>query len=260
MFALLLAQTAIAAEAPALAPVSHLTQDETQPAPTAPAAGTSGVSAEPQRPYLMEVNLRGRYMSIPDNLIDIWMFNGSDDNGNHLERPQVRAYSAGMEFAIRSNGMGSGAMGAFYFDYFGHLMDDGYWDDREEGDTSAIYNDGYWLAPSSNFGFVTVGANYYYDLRLAPWFSFMVGGGLGVAVTIGEIQRWGPTEDGTPAWNRSDLDNSSADRDPLPIPGALPIVDLNAAVKFHFNDKASFRIEGGLHPLFYGGAALGIVF
>ena len=200
MLPLLLAQTALAAQAPVLAPVSHLQQEDTQPAPTAPAAGTSGVSDAPQRPYLMEVNLRGKYMSIPDSLLDIWMFNGSDNDGAHLERPQVRAYAAGMEFAIRSNGVGSGAMGSFYFDYFGHLMEDGYWDDREEGDTSMIYNDGYWLSPSSNFGFVTLGANYYYDLRLAPWFSFMVGGGLGVAVAIGEIQRWGQADDGTPAW------------------------------------------------------------
>lgn len=112
MIALLLAQTAFAAEAPVFDPVSHLQQDDTQPVPTAPAAGSSGVSDTPQRPYLMEVNLRGKYMSIPDSLIDIWMFNGSDDNGDHLERPTVRAYSAGMEFAIRSNGEGGGAMGA----------------------------------------------------------------------------------------------------------------------------------------------------
>ena len=64
-------------------------------------------------------------------------------------------------------------------------------------------------------------------------------------MTIGEIQRWGPTEDGTPAWNRDDLDSSEADRDPLPIPGAVPYWDLNFGLKFHFNDKASLRLEGG---------------
>ncbi|MED5373487.1 MAG: hypothetical protein VX899_20890 [Myxococcota bacterium] len=253
---LLIAANAQAAEAP-IAPVSHLTQET-----AAPAAGTGEVSAAPQRPYLMEVNLRGKYMSVPDSFLDIFFFNESANNGNHLARPDVRAYAAGMEFAIRSNGMGSGAMGSFYFDYLGPLIEDGYWDDREDESSGANpdYNDGYWLAPSSNFGFVTLGANYYYDLRLAPWFSFIVGGGLGVAMTIGEIQRWGPTEDGTPAWNRDDLDSSEADRDPLPIPGAVPYWDLNFGLKFHFNDKASLRLEGGMHPLFYGGAAVGIVF
>jgi len=44
------------------------------------------------------------------------------------------------------------------------------------------------------------------------------------------------------------------------VPNAVPILDINAAIKFHFNDRANLRIEGGLHNLLYVGGALGVVF
>ena len=41
--------------------------------PTAPTAGEAG--PERTRPYLMEVNFRGRWLQVPDSILDIWYYN-----------------------------------------------------------------------------------------------------------------------------------------------------------------------------------------
>lgn len=257
LLALTLGSLAQAAE------VANLRQDAPTEAPTAELAGPDGVESDTPRSFLMEVNLRGRYLTVPDNFLDIPYYNGTDQGGAHPERPSIRAYSVGLEFALRSNeGKGTGAMGAFYFDYYGPLIQGGYWDDREDAD-SPDYLDGDWLAPSQNFGIVAIGANYYYDLRLAPWFSFMVGGGLGGMYVMGDLESWDGLEDGTPAYNRTDLETAPPDGYTLAdnnVPKFLPVIDINMGVKFHFNDRASLRLEGGIHNLLYVGGAVGIVF
>ena len=40
----------------------------------------------------------------------------------------------------------------------------------------------------------------------------------------------------------------------------LPVVDINAGVKFNINNRASIRLEGGFHNLLYGGGAVGVTF
>ena len=211
--------------------------------PTAPTAGEAG--PERTRPYLMEVNFRGRWLQVPDSILDIWYYNEGGDNGTHVARPAIRAYSTGLEFAVRNDTQ----MGAFYFDYIGNLTPDGYWDDIE--DPIQVPYDGDWVH-FQNFSMINVGANYYYDMRIAPWFSFLVGAGLGAGFVLGEIQHWdtfGGEPDGSAAMEVYDQ-----------VPSAVPVLDINAAIKFHFNDRANLRIEGGLHNLLYVGGALGVVF
>ncbi len=159
----------------------YLLQDTSieEEAPTAPAAGDDDAEPERKRPFLMEVNFRGRYMAVPDSILDIWYFNETDQSGTHLTRPSIRAYSAGLEWAIRNDAQ----MGAFYFDYYGNLIEGGYWDDVED---PPDYLDGDWMAPSSNFCIIAVGINYYYDMRLAKWFSIVVGAGLAGLTIAGE--------------------------------------------------------------------------
>ena len=232
-------------------------------------AGADDSAPERKRPFLMEVNFRGRYMSVPDSILDIWYFNETDAGGSHLPRPSIRAYSAGLEWVIRNDAQ----MGAFYFDYFGNLIEGGYWDDVED---PPDYLDGDWMEPSSNFGIIAFGVNYYYDMRLAKWFSIVVGAGLGGAYITGDLQQWDshtvdsqcnvvdgdPDATGTwvPAYTYREQCPDNAPDDVYRIPSVVPILDVNAGVKFHINDRANIRIEGGLHDLLYVGGAAGVVF
>ncbi len=53
------------------------------------------------------------------------------------------------------------------------------------------------------------------------------------------------------------------DREPdetLRLPGVLPLVDLNAGVRFIIAEKATVRLEGGLHTMLYAGMSTGILF
>ena len=221
-------------------PASILSQSP----PTAERAGeTSG--PERTRPYLMEVNFRGRYMQVPDSVLDIWYFTDRDDSGTHVGRPSITAYAAGLEFAVRNDTQ----MGVFYFDYFGNLTPDGYWDDIES--PIQVPYDGDWVH-FQNFSVIAVGADYYYDIRIAPWVSFLVGAGLGAGFILGEIQHW-DSNGGKP-------DPGAQEEVYEQVPNAVPILDINAGIKFHFNDRANLRIEGGLHNLLYVGGALGVVF
>lgn len=224
-----------------------LIQDETEALPAGDPGGPTTA-----RDFLMEVNLRGRYMAIPDSVLDIWYFNGSDDNGAHLERPSIRAYSTGLEFCVRNDTQ----MGAFYFDYWGNLIQGGYWDDVEDPED---YLDGDWMQPSENFGVVNFGINYYYDMRLSEWFSILVGAGLGGAYVIGDLQQWDGKE-GEPAYKVFQDNPDAPPDDVYRVPNVVPVVDINAGIKFHINDRANIRLEGGLHNLLYGGGAVGIVF
>ncbi|MCB9758729.1 MAG: hypothetical protein H6739_02730 [Alphaproteobacteria bacterium] len=261
MLCLTMVAASLAAEPSVLnIPPVRLTQEDEPgdtPATTAPAAG----SADPERSrdYLMEVNTRGRYLFVPNSIIDIWYFNGTDDGGNHLDRPFAHGYAVGLEYVIRNR---SNDNGIFYFEYWGNLMDEGYWDDRES-DGNPVYTNGEYMVPN-RFGVIAFGANYAYELHATKWLSFMFGAGLGLGLTIGELQSWEMADDGTPAY---EVYETGVPPDGTVVPlndgsGTLPVplVDINAGVKFNINDRASIRLEGGLHTLFYGGAAVGVVF
>lgn len=230
------------------------------PAPVEVAAETT--AAPKQRQFLMEVNARGRYLFLPDSILDIWY---EKHQGESIERPQIAAYAIGLEYVIRDDQ----ANGIFYLEYMPLLTQEGYWDDR---DNPPVYTDGSFVDPQG-FGIVAFGANYAYEIRATDWLSFMTGAGLGVGVKTGNLIEWEPGEpEGTPDGDNTDPDclptgtayeryeGGCADDGPVRVPPVIPIVDVNVGVRFNFSDKASLRVEGGLHDLLYGGAALGITF
>jgi len=214
-------------------------------------AGDMGVKT---RPFTQEVNIRGGWANVPASILDIWYFDAEDNGGTHQERPKAQAYSIGLEYVIRTDE----ANGIFYFEYMPALMDAGYWDDRED---PPDYKDGDYVAPD-HLALFNFGANYGFEVKIQDWFSLIFGGGLGLAIRKGEINKWDTVnEDGTiylPWQNyerNPDDPNGSYD-----IPKVLPIIDIQAGVRFTISEQANIRIYGGLHNLIFVGASTGVVF
>lgn len=226
------------------------------PAPASELAGASNVEYTRKTP--MEVNLRGRYMTIPDSVLDIWYFNEDDPGANPFPRPHARGYAVGVEYVLKPQPTNW----VFYGEYLGATMDEGYWDDVEE---PAQHDDGDYIRPDG-FGLIVTGVNYAHEINAAPWVSFLVGGGLGLGIVTGELTQWngGSSENHEPdclpqaaAYERVDV---CEDDGPKRIPGVLPIVDLSAGVRFNLGDSANIRLEGGLHDMIYVGGAMGVMF
>ncbi len=232
-----------------------------------PGTESGAPTVQRKRDWLMEVNFRGRFLGIPDSLLDIWYFD-EDDGGYEGKRPKVRAWGVGLEYVVKRDA----ANGIFYFDYLGSLIQEGYWDDVEK---PAIHTDGDWIKPEK-LGIIDFGANYGHELKATDWLGFMFGGGLGMLIMTGELTQWSPgsTSEGDPtcseglleAWEASDApayeryEAGCGDDGAKRVPKVLPIVDLNISVRFNFNDRANMRLEGGFHDMFYFGGATGIVF
>lgn len=244
----------------------HTARAEDVPvASNAATESTSAISAQKKRNYLMEVNFRGRYLFVPDSLLDIWYESHAGEDV--IDRPKIEAYSLGLDFVVRDKQ----ANGIFYAEYLSSLIKPGYWDDR---DNPPDYADGSWIEPEM-FGLVLIGANYAYEIKANNWFSVMVGAGLGIGIKTGRLVEWEPGEDpsdgnsdnidvecgtaGSPAYARA-LELGCGDDGPIKVPSVIPIVDVNLGIRFNINDHASIRLEGGLHDLIYGGAAVGITF
>lgn len=241
------------------------------PAPRLPGPGEYTERApakfgEAQRNFLHGVNFRGRYLFIPDSLLDVWYESHRDDGSGIPARPSLGAYALGMEYVLDA---GSNA-GIFYAEYLKPNFDAGYWDDA---DREPDYTDGSWIAPKE-FGLVVLGADYAAQFRANSWFGFTVGAGMGVGIVTGELVEWQPGEpegvvdgdnvDATcgredPAYLRA-TSLGCKDDGALAIPGAIPFIDVNVGPKFYFGDKATLRIEGGLHNLPYVGASFGATF
>lgn len=250
----------------ALALIANALADDPAPAPTPPPATTTVEPAAPatvkERKNKMEVGARGKYLFLPAGLLDIVYYPHTDDG--IPARPDVSAYAVGLEYVLDAGS----ANGVFYVEFIGSLTDAGYWDDKE---TPEDFTDGSWIQPE-NIGLVVVGANYMGEFPATDWFSFMVGGGLGVGIATGRIVQWTPNDaihevtdpdcgPGAPAYDRADSDGfGCADDGVVDIPPVLPMVDISIAAKFNINERASIRLEGGLHDLIYGGAAVGIRF
>lgn len=249
----LLAGVGIAAPAAATTLAEHLElAQETGDAAEAEAeAETTG------RAFDMEINFRSRYAVVPDSIIDTWYFR--DDEGLQFDRPLIKGTAFGLEFVTKKDN----ANGVFYFEYLGANMDEGYWDDRED---PPDHLDGEYLRPTPNLGVMSFGADYYYEsffVRTAQTngvfgLSFVVGGGLGVGVVVGEIESW-EQENGVPAYERVQ-NGQEADGPMSEVPPVIPMVDINAGLRFNFGDRAVLRVEGGLHTMLYFGGALGIMF
>lgn len=231
--------------------------------PTMATEATTEVAPQKTRQYLMEVNFRGRYLFVPDSILDIWY---ETHEGESIERPKISAYSLGLDFVVRNKQ----ANGIFYAEYLSSLIKPGYWDDR---DNPPDYLDGSYLEPEF-FGLVMIGADYAYELHATNWLSFMFGAGIGVAIKTGNLIEWEPGEpEGTPNADNADqacgpdspayeraLELGCADDGPVRVPTVLPILDVNLGVRFNINDHAGIRLEGGVHDLPYAGGSVGITF
>lgn len=242
--------------------------EETSP-PAAPPMNP-GASPGSSRSYRMEVNARGRYLWVPGSVLDSW-YERHDTSGDTIpDRPNVAAYAMGLEFVAKDDK----ANGIFYAEYISSLIKEGYWDDVEDANDPPDDADGSYIRPDK-FGLIVVGADYARDIKANPWFSVLIGGGLGVAVKTGSLVEWDPGEvanDGdndntdpncgpapSPAYERA-LALGCADDGPVRVPPVLPMVDLNLGVRFTLSERATIRVEGGLHDVPYLGGALGITF
>jgi hypothetical protein len=234
--------------------------------PADPAAATVPASTKPpprDRVALMEANLRYRYMSVPDSVMDIWFFDSDDEGANDFDRPAVRMYAVGVEYVLKprpSNWI-------FYYEYIGSLMEEGYWDDVEE---PPEHDDGDWVNPE-RLGVHVLGVNYAHEIEVTPsdrdvWLSMLFGAGLGVGVVVGELEQWHPGgNEGidnqcrrqSPSYDRKD---ASPDDGAKRIPGLIPVLDLSGSFRLNFADRANVRLDFGLHDMFYIGTAAGGVF
>jgi len=248
----------------AVAPAVRLSDAATDDADAAAPSGK-------KRDYLMEVGFRGRYLTVPREIL-----NGgveAHDNDEYPRRPELNAYSLGLEFVVKNKS----ANGIFYVEYLNSLMEPGYWDDRDRD--AGENGDGSWIEPV-NFGLVTIGADYAYEIHATNWFSVLFGAGLGAGIVLGDIKERQAGEDPSdPEGNNNNADPSCG---PMPmaayerhdlgckadsnlvadgtVPPVVPMVDINIGVRFNISDRASIRLEGGLHDLFYGGGAVSVVF
>jgi hypothetical protein len=247
----------------------QLTHAERQDPPADPAApGTAG--PQRNRDYLMEINFRGRYYQLPDGIIDIWYFD-EGDVGLTLDRPKARAWGTGLEWWAKWE---SGGSFTVFFDYMGSLIEEGYWDDVEE---PANHTDGEYLVPD-RLGIVDFGIGGGYEAKMTPWLGFMFWGGGGPLFMTGEWEHWvhGSNATGDPLCTQGDTsmlpngpeaaaayeryEAGCGSDGPKRIPKVLAVVDLVAALRFNFNDRANLRIEGGLHDMPFVGLSTGVVF
>ncbi len=235
---------------------------ERQTAAAAPAVEGGGTN----RDFLMEINFRGRYLTVPDGFLDIWYYDEGDE-GVTLDRPKIKAWGVGLEWWARWE---TGACFTVFFDYLGHMIEPGYWDDVEE---PANHQDGEYLVPS-RLGIIDFGFGPGYEAKITPWMGFMFWGGIGPLFMTGEFDHWvhGSNATGDPNCSEGQLS------DPLNkpayeryeagcgsdgakrIPKVLGVVDLVAAIRFDFNQRANLRIEGGIHDLPFVGMATGVTF
>ncbi len=238
--------------------LSALAIAQTPPAAPPPATPTPSPAPVAERPFHHEFSFRGRGMTLPSSILDIWYFN-EDDAGwiDGLERPKTGGYALGFEYCIK----GPSANGIFYFDYADATMKEGYWDDVEE---PADHQDGSYIKPSKNFGFVTFGADFGYEVHFvrtedtngAFGLSLVPGAGLGVLVITGQLDEW--SWDGNPSY--INYQNGAPPTDTVRVPKVLPMLDINFPLRFNFGDRVVMRLETGLHDVVYYGGTLGIMF
>lgn len=214
----------------------------------------------------MELGLRFRSMSVPDSIVDVWAYDETDpDEPPPVERPKVKGSAFGLEYSL----VQPQTLWTFYFERFKSGVEDGYWDDVDDGEID--HYDGYWIAPTDNFGMFNLGVNTGRDFPLSsnqnPVFvSLHLSGGLGIGIVTGELTQWVVGNDtatvtvndpdclpASPAYERYE---TCGDDGSVRIPGVLPLIDGNLGLKLNF-PYGYVRLEGGLHDMFYWGASAG---
>jgi hypothetical protein len=213
-----------------------------------------------ERAYQMEFNFRGRWVTVPKSILDVWYYDIGDENWAYIDRrPRIKGYALGVEFVVK----GDSANGIFYAEFMDSEMETGYWDDVEE---PPDHLDGDFLAPSAGLGLIAFGADYAYEAHLISprdtqgrfGLSYLIGGGLGMGIMTGRLDRWGPDEDGNPSYKRYlDGDDPDENKD---LPRVYPIVDVNTGIRINLGNRLVWRIEGGLHTLLYYGMSAGVTF
>lgn len=229
-----------------------------------------GAASKPKRSFLMEVGFRGRYLTVGDFILDYLAYPHDEADDTYPERPDVNAYTLGLEFVVKEGS----ANGIFYVEFLNPMTEAGYWDDIE---STPNHSDGSWIKPV-NLAAITVGADYAYELKATHWLSFLFGAGLGAGFILGDLYEWQPGEDdpdvegdnnnydptcgqGAPAYDR--VDDCHHDQELVAdgvMPPVIPMIDINVGIRFNISNRASIRLEGGLHTMFYGGGAVSVVF
>ncbi len=243
----------------------------------APEVATEKADMPPLRP---ELSFRGRMMGATKSILDIWYTDKADAEEDGVDwpvedpRPDIKGYTLGLEYTIKSKNTN----GIFYFDYFDSTMTHGYFDDRDEDDTSGEttgndYHDGHYLAPTKNFGFVTFGADFAYEIHMVRTentkgifgLSLLPGAGLGLMVVTGHLDQWKPDDlvegqDESVGSAYVKYYNGQEPDAEVAIPPVLPMVDINLSLRMNFANRIVLRFEGGLHNMFYYGATAGVMF
>ena len=216
----------------------------------------------------MEVNFRGRYLMIPKAFMNPFFFDpDTDDTPYEYAQPRIQAFAVGAEYVLKLTPLNW----IFYYEYFGNAMDEGYWNDREE---PAEHDDGDWVRPNG-FGMHVLGFNIANEVPLSDpneevWVSFLIGGGLGAGLVVGELETWHPgsndaananSECGAdgPAYQRRELCPDAPD-DSKSLSPVLPVIDLTASFRVNFASRASMRLDFGIHDMLYVGGTVGGVF
>lgn len=226
-----------------------------------------GYGTRGNRTYLMQINARARYLSVPSSVLDPWFFDSDDAGANPFDRPKIRGWAFGGEYVFD---LEPGNY-VIYAEYIHSMMGEGYWDDVEE---PADHDDGDWVRPDG-FGAVVFGATYLHEVDAIPTgpgasdvgLSFLFGAGLGLVVVTGGLEQWYPGSNpdvvdvgcgtSSPAYDRYTICEPDGYKR---IPKVLPMLDLSASTRLNFSDHFHIRIDGGLHNVLSLGTAMGVVF
>lgn len=232
-----------------------------KPMATADAEAAEAPEAEDARPRMRyELGVRARYVSVPSGLLDAW-YTDLDTEGWPVDtaRPVPLAATYGLEFLF----LRERSTGVIYLEVAQSFMAEGLWDDT---DNPNDFRDAEWLRPSPFFGAVILGANGQYAAPIVGLdqtkgkftLDFIVGGGLGIAVLVGSMDRWTYDYDtNQTAWQQLAAGRPARGQADLKSP-VWPVPDFELGFKFGFVDKAWLRILGGLHGgLSIGGSAGG---
>lgn len=226
-----------------------------QAMPEAPAA-----PAAEARAFDMAAGVRVRSVSIPRSILSS-RFSQATDDGWPLpdeDRPNVKGLAYGVEFALDWDV----ANLFLYAERMDVSWPGGYWDELDED-----FTDGSYLVPTAGLAFNGIGADYAAEVAFVKtgqtngWFglSLLLGAGLGISFISGDIDYW----EGTPDSSLTAYEKYAIGEAPTAqarIPRVLPLVDINAGLRFNVHDRVALRFEGGLHNLFYWGSAVSVMF
>ncbi|MDP6931723.1 MAG: hypothetical protein QGG40_02360 [Myxococcota bacterium] len=219
-----------------------------------------GLSDRPET----EVNLTRKSLSIPDLFLDPWL-NDADNWDLDFDRPAIRGVGYNLQVVFRRYPIAW----TVYLEMFSNRTEEGYFDDVDDTDDS--FDNGEWLKPV-DLGAYVLGANAARDIELAylpeglPWLTLRMGGGIGLAILTGRIDRWYKDEElqclpTTPAFTRKDTCDPDTT---VPLPPVAPVIDLGVSLRIQPMEPNPvapiLSLDAGMHDMLYLGASIGAVF